>query len=466
MSSQPRSFVARLKRDLGTLESYAVMVGMLVGAGIFRVTSVASEQTGPGVILGYIVLAPAVFASSVAYVVFVSTRLGEGPTAEYGHLRATFGGVRLAFLCAWLKMISYLGALAYLSQALADYGLEFVRVVTGAESVAGGRSSTVIALAALVFFVFVHARGVRWLGRLQVAMCAVLGVSILVLVVPGLFAVEPSNYQPLFPSGAGGFFRALPPLFFAFAGFESLAHTAGEVRESTERLPRVFLRGIVATTVIFVSMSFVAFGVLSPEALATSDAPMAEAASVYLPAGAASLVALGGVLAVATSVNLTMLVPSRIALVLAADGLFPAFLGRVDARRGAPIPALLATVLIAALLLVSGQLALALNIAVFALVVVYLLNSLALLFLPSRNPKLFAEARCGVSPTVQRVAGVVSVAAMGTLIGVQVVQDVASIRATSIAERFNSGSLTCIELFGLWCALGLLLFRVVQRETR
>jgi amino acid transporter len=68
-----------LKRDLGVLESYAALIGILVGAGIFRVTGEAYARTGPSVVLGYVVLAPVVLATSLSYVVFLSTSLGSGP---------------------------------------------------------------------------------------------------------------------------------------------------------------------------------------------------------------------------------------------------------------------------------------------------------------------------------------------------------------------------------------------------
>src|SRR5207245_6319522 len=110
-----------LRRDLGTVESYATLVGVLIGAGIFKVTSDAWALTGPSVILGYFVLAAAVLATSVAYSVFISTPLGREPGGEYAHISRTFGGYGLAFVGVWLKIISYIGALAYLSRAFAYY---------------------------------------------------------------------------------------------------------------------------------------------------------------------------------------------------------------------------------------------------------------------------------------------------------------------------------------------------------
>ena len=79
MSSPPAepATSGRLRRDLGTLESYATLIGILIGAGIFKVTGQAWTLTGPSVILGYLVLAPAVLATSVAYSVYLSTPLGR-----------------------------------------------------------------------------------------------------------------------------------------------------------------------------------------------------------------------------------------------------------------------------------------------------------------------------------------------------------------------------------------------------
>src|SRR5436305_3645814 len=290
-----------LRRELGTIESYATLLGIVIAAGFFKCTGEAWLLTGPSVILGYIVLAPAVLATSAAYSVFLSTPLGREPGGEYTNISRTFGSYGLAFIGAWLKIISYIGALAYLARAFADYAQTLVHV-----------NATLLAVGALVFFYAIHVAGVRWFGRLQVWMCMILGVSLVVLIAPGLFAIHLTNYRPFFTHGAGGFAASLPPLFFAYAGFESLAQTAGEVRDSTQRLPRI-----------------------------------------------------------------------------------------------------------------SGEVSLALNIAVFALVVLYFLHSLALIVLPRANRELYASVTLRLPRAVQIVAGVVSLMAMGALIVLQIGDDVA-----------------------------------------
>src|SRR5713101_4958099 len=269
--------IGRLRRDLGTLESYAALLGILVGAGIFTVTSRAWTLTGPSVILGYILLLPVILATSVPYAAFLSTPLGREPGGEYTHISRTLGGYRIAFIGTWLKVISYIGALAFLATALADYMIQFSGGPLQAE-----RYRLPRALGSLLFFYLVHVVGVRWFGRIQVAMCALLGLSLIVLIVPGLFAIRLSNYQPFITHGFSGFAASLIPIFFSYAGFESLAQTAGEVKDSTQRLPRVFFNGITVTAIIFVLMCVVSFGVLPGVRLQASHAPMAEVASMYL----------------------------------------------------------------------------------------------------------------------------------------------------------------------------------------
>lgn len=457
-ASASASVVGRLRRDLGTLESYAALLGILIGAGIFTVTSRAWALTGPSVILGYVVLTPVVLATSVAYAAFLSTPLGREPGGEYTHISRTLGGYRVAFIGAWLKIIAYVAAEAFLASALADYIIQF----------AGGRLQAEtyrlpLALASLVFFYLVQVAGVRWFGRLQVTMCALLGLSLVVLVVPGLFAIKLANYQPFVTHGVSGFAASLVPLFFSFAGFESLAQTAGEVKDSTRRLPLIFLKGISVTACIYLLMSLVAFGVLPGSRLQTSNAPMAEVAAIYLPAGAALFVTFGAIMAITTSMNSTMLVPSRLAIILAHDRLAPRWIGHVNPRTGTPIRGLTLTFAACAALLISNQLSLALNVAIFALVVLYFIHSLVFLLLPRRNPRLHDSITVAIPAWLQRAAALLSLVAMGALIAVQVSQDARTLATQSIAQRIANHSLTSLELAVAWGLVGATLYAFARR---
>ena len=449
----------KLRRDLGTLESYATLIGILIGAGIFQVTSQAWALTGPSVILGYLILTPAILATSIPYAAYLSTPLGREPGGEYLHISRTVKGFRLAYVGAWLKIISYIGAGAYLANALAGYLIALSRNRIDAQTY-----RLPLALAALLVFYAIHVIGIRWFGRMQVAMSALKCLALLVLIVPGLFVLDTSNYTPFFTHGLSGFGASLLPLFFAYAGFESIAQTAGEVKDSTHRLPRILLKGIIITALFYVFTSIVSFGVLPGGRLQVSSAPMAEVASLYLPAGAALFVTIGAIAAIMTALNGTIFVPSRLAIMFVEDGLAPRWLGVINKTTATPIRGLTLTLIGCAILLVSGQLSLALNVAVFALVVLYFIHSLVFLFLPRLNPTLSSEIEISLPRRVQQAAAVFSLLSMAVMIVIQLRQDAEVLRTRTLIERINSDSLTSIELILIWGLGGVLLYQLARLQ--
>jgi len=448
---------SRLRRDLGTLESYAVVIGILIGAGIFQVTSQAWALTGPSVILGYLILTPAILATSIPYAAYLSTPLGREPGGEYLHISRTVNGFRLAYVGAWLKIISYIGAGAYLANAMAGY-----LIALSGNRINAQRFQLPLALTALLIFYLIHVIGIRWFGRFQVLMSALKCLALLVLIVPGLFVLKSSNYVPFFTHGTSGFGASLLPLFFAYAGFESIAQTAGEVKDSTRRLPRILLKGITITALFYVFTSVVTFGVLPGGRLQTSSAPMAEVASIYLPSGAAIFVTIGAIAAIMTALNGTIFVPSRLAIMFVEDGLAPRWLGFINKATATPIRGLTLTLIGCAILLVSGQLPLALNVAVFALVVLYFIHSFVFLFLPWLNPGLASEIEINLPRRVQQVAAIVSVLSMGLMILIQLRQDTVVLSTQTLSQRIENKSLTSIELLVMWGIVGAVLYQLAR----
>jgi len=297
-------------------------------------------------------------------------------------------------------------------------------------------------------------------------MSALKCLALLVLIVPGLFVLNSANYTPFFTQGWNGFGASLLPLFFAYAGFESIAQTAGEVKDSTRRMPRILVRGITITALVYVFTSIVSFGVLPGGRLQASSAPMAEVASIYLPEGAAVFVTIGAVAAIMTALNGTLLVPSRLAIMFVQDGLAPRWLGVINESTATPIRGLTLTLIGCAILLVSGQLSLALNVAVFALVVLYFIHSLVFLLLPRLNPALAHEVEINLPLRARQVAAIVSILAMGVMILIQLRQDVRVLQATSISQRIDEHSLTSIELLFVWGVVGLGLYQLARMQRR
>ena len=412
-------------------------------------------MTGPSVILGYAILTPAVLATSIPYAAYLSTPLGREPGGEYLHISRTLKGYRLAYVGSWLKIISYVGAGAYLANALAGYLIALL-----------GDSfkpfQLPIALFCLLLFYAIHVIGILWFGRMQVIMSALKLLALMVLILPGLFVLKASNYTPFVTHGWSGFGASLLPLFFAYAGFESLAQTAGETKDSTKRLPRILLIGISITAVIYVLTSVVSFGVLPGTRLQVSSAPMAAVASIYLPRGAKIFVILGAIAAIMTALNGTMLVPSRLAMMFVKDGLAPNWIGFVNTRTATPIRGLTLTLIACALLLVSGQLSLALNVAVAALICLYFIHSLVFLFLPRLNPTLASEVTMAIPKWLMKAAALFSVVSMGTMIVLQLLGDIETLKTQTLRQRITEHSLTSIELIVVWGIVGVALYQFAR----
>ena len=171
-------------------------------------------------------------------------------------------------------------------------------------------------------------------------------------------------------------------------------------------------------------------------------------------------------MAITTSLNPTLIVPSRLALIFVEDRLAPRWLGFVSSKTATPIVSLTLNLVACLILVISRQLSLALNIAVFALVLLYCLHSFAFLLLPRLNPKLYREISLTIPRWLMTVAALVSVLSMGVLIGVQVVQDVQTLETQSLRERIAQHSLTSLELAVFWAAVAALLYAFARWRKR
>src|SRR5262249_12366879 len=128
-----------------------------------------------------------------------------------------------------------------------------------------------------------------------------------------------------------------------------------------------------------------------------------------------------------------------------------------------PVLGLTLTLAGSVLLVVLGQISLALNIAVFALVLLYFLHSFTLLCLPRKNPGLFASVTARVPLPLQRASAIFSMAAMGVLIVLQLAEAFATLARFSLAERIAGGRVTTIELCLAWGLIGTLLYLLRRR---
>ena len=405
--------MATLKRDLGKVSGYATIIGILVGAGIFRVTGEAGAIAGSAVPLAYLLFAPIVISTALAYSVFVSTPLGMRPGGAYIHISRTFGNYFLGFIAMWMKLLAFIGAISFMATSLGEYMTFFL----------SGTDPRVWASLTMILFYGINLFGVRHYGIIQTIMLAILILSILVLVIPGVFAVNMEYYEPLLPKGFSGLLAAMPMLFFSYAGFETLAQVAGETKDPTRTLPMIFIKGVLVSVIIFFLMAFVAFGVMPAEILAQSESAMADAAAVYLPPWGAGIVAIGAMSAFLTSINGSILVPSRMLFVFSEDRLLPPFLASVHPKWRTPHVSLIISGIICTSLVWTKSSYFLMNTGLIGIFIIYIMQGIALVSMPTVNKSLYESARFKPPVWILYILGSITILSMGYFTA-QIIADV------------------------------------------
>jgi len=388
-----------LKRDISKLGSYATLIGMMVGAGIFVAIGEAGRDAGPSTWMAYLFLGPVTLLAALPYIIFHSTSIGGMPGGAYVHISRTFKSPFLGFIVMWLTWVTYLGVLATLAVAAGRYLGVFV----------GGVDPRIIATICLIFFFAINIIGVKYFDRMQSIMFIVLMLSIVALVGPGLFSVDTANFTPFMPNGWSGFMSALPILFFAYCGFDALAQTAGEVPNPQRELPKIFLRGVLISVALYVAISFVTFGAAPYAQLMATKAPVANAAKMFLPFGS-HVVAIGAIMAFLTTINASMLVPSRLLFAFAEDKLIPPSLAKLNDRFNTPHISLIVNVVLAVLLVWTKTVGMLISIAMQATILMYIMECAAMTALPYVNKQLWSEVPYKIKPKWLTLAGCLTIA--------------------------------------------------------
>lgn len=392
-----------LRRELSKLENFATIVGMMVGSGIFVAIGEAGKDAGPATVLAYLILGPITLLLALPYVIFQSTPLGNLTGGAYMHISRTFKNHFIAFIVMWLTWLTYLGVLSVLAISVGRYLQAFMP----------GLDPRITATLCLCLFYLINLTGVKQFGRIQSAMFWVLILAVVLLIVPGLFAVHATNFIPLMPNGWAGFLKALPILFFAYAGFDALSQTAGETKDARHSLPKVFIFGICTAIAIYAGISTVAFGTTPFDVLVKSQAPLIDAARTFLPAGIGPIiVTTGAIMAFLTTINACMMVPSRILFAFSQDRIAPRILSRLNDRYGTPHMSLTINLVLAVVLIWTKTVGYLIGISMQAMIILYATECAAMMSLPFVNKPLWRQVPFRIGKWWVVAGGAISVTAL------------------------------------------------------
>ncbi len=326
------------ERPLGALHVASVVIGAIIGVGIFFTPAViARALPSPPWVLGVWALAG---VASLAGALVYAELGGRYPQAGgiYVFLRDGFGpraGPPLAFLYGWLQLLVVQpGAMAIISVVL----VEHLAFLFGPMGPVASTAASVLAIAA---FTVANLLGLRTGGRIQVVMAALKLTALALLIGLGLVFGDtarlsaPRSVMP--EGGAPSWLRAgLIPALFSFGGAYHGTYIAGSVKDPERAVPRGIAGGIFVVLAGYLLVNVAFLGLLGHDGLAASASPAAEVTAIALGPVAGSVLAAVIVVSAAGILNTVCLGFPFVVYAMAKDKLFFARAARLDPRTGRP----------------------------------------------------------------------------------------------------------------------------------
>ena len=363
---------------LGLFTTITIVVGGVIGSGIFRKPGVMASQLGsPEILLGVWLLAGVITLIGALTNAELAGMIPEtgGPYVHFARIYGPFP----AFLFGWsIFAVIQTGSIAALAYVFAEYSTQFVRLPDLGESAASFsvslpfigeitpfKESGIKAVAAVVilFLTAINYIGTRFGGAVQniFTFAKVGGMLLLVLAAFLLpsggnaanFHVDSALIQPHGLAFWAAVAAALQGAFWAYDGWNKVTYVAGEVKNPQRNVPRSLFLGMLTVTAIYLVMNVAYTYVLPVDQMAQSKLVAADVAERCV-AGGGKWIALVVMASTFGAANGTILASARVYFSMARENVFPSVLGTVHPRFHTPAAALVVQALWSLLLLMTG----------------------------------------------------------------------------------------------------------------
>lgn len=385
------------RKPLGIWTSTALVVGNMIGSGVFLLPAALAAYGGVSLV-GWLVTAAGALA--LALVFSRLTRALPKVGGPYAYSRLAFGDF-MGFLVAWGYWIAIWVGNAAIAVAFVGYLAVFWPALAADQLLAA-----LAALAAIWVLTIVNTAGVRAGGLVQLVTTVLKMVPLALVGLLGLFFLDGANFTPFNPSGEstfGAITSVAALTLWAFIGLESVTIPADDVDDPERTIPRATALGTIAVAAIYIVATAAIMGMVPAAALGASTAPFADAAEIMLGPWARWVVAAGAVISTFGCLNGWVLLQGQIPLAAARDGVFPAAFGNLSAR-GVPVLGLVvSSVLVSVLMLFNYQRDLVdlfgfiVLLATLTTLVPYLFTAIGAVLIYRRMPDKFGAATGGAT---------------------------------------------------------------------
>ena len=371
----------RLERSISLTGAVGLIVGFVVGGSIFVLIPSLAGMTGPSLYLAYALSAvPAIFAS--LYLIQLGAAL---PVTGANYIAITRWVSPMAgFTSSLAVCIGIICTNCLVAWGFAQYLAVFFPQVP----------PIIYAVLVIVFLSWINWLGVTVFEKIQIVMMVLFILAMLIFGIGGWLNMDPGLHSDLFPKGMQGFVTVVAIASFSWGGVLSIVEVAGEVRNPKTNIPRSIIISMIVIGSLYVLQTYALTGnLLWSDAAALGATAILTAAGTFLPQWGVNFLAMGALLAMATTVNAMILMGAREIFAWSNDKLIPDVFKRIHPKYKTPeITILLIAVLSIVGVLFSADLEKYALMVVFGLMVVQLLGAFAVFRMPARAPEIFAAA--------------------------------------------------------------------------
>ena len=396
-----RSSQNELKRVLGPWAAASIVVGTMIGSGIFLVPRTMINNVGTAKLVAavWIVGGLLSLAGALSYAELAAALPEAG--GEYAYLREAYGPL-WGFLYSWTQMwVAKSGSIATLATGFFVYLANFFPALGNTFYTLppplgphGGplefRYGQLFAIALILLLGWLNYHGVKTGGNVQVAVTSLKLVLIACIIVAGLAfgQAHATSPAPVAALTFAGFIAALVAALWAYDGWNNVSMVAGEVRDPQRNLPRALIWGTAGVIVIYLLASGAYFHILSAAEVGSSERVAAEMMRRISGGAGAAAVSVAAMISIFAALNGSILSGSRVPYAAAREGRFFSAIGRVSPKYHTPGVSILALCGWAALLALSGKYDDLFNLVIFASWILYGMTAAAVLVLRKRRPDL------------------------------------------------------------------------------
>lgn len=390
-----------LKKELGALSATSVVVGCVIGAGVFFKPYAIYQATGGAPGMGMLAWIIGGLASIFAALTFAEVAVLIPKTGGMVAYLSEVFGEKIGFLAGWMQVIIFYPAF------LAGYG---VKVGEELGEYVGAQFELPIAMAVIIIMVALNTLGSKTTGRIQVVSTVCKLIPLFLLMVFGFILGSGDNaiFTPLVAEGknAGAVLGStLLAVLFAFEGWTNVGAIAGEMKNPGRDLPRAIIGGVSIIMAVYFVINMAYLWVLPADEMMNLESPAsAVAMQIFGPTGGL-LIKVGIIISVIGAANGFLMSGSRVAYQLGQQGAMPASpaLGRLNAN-SVPANSVILVGVLACIYSISGQFDMLTNLAVFSCWIFYTLTFVCVIRLRQTHPELERKYKVPLYPVVPILA--------------------------------------------------------------